>query len=63
MELENNKPEDDIREPIDSSQLSYKDNTDKGESVSRVADNFPYRQETTCIKHGSGPKDSTSARR
>jgi len=41
MELENDKPEDNIREPIDSSQLSYKDNMDKGEFVSRIANTFP----------------------
>ena len=37
MELENNKSEDNIREPINSSQLFYKDNMDKDESISRVA--------------------------
>jgi len=37
MELENNKPENDTREPINSSQLSYKDNTDKDEFVSKMA--------------------------
>ena len=33
MEIDNNKPEEDIREPINSSQLSYKDTANKGESV------------------------------
>ena len=37
MELEKNKPENDTREPINSSQLSYKDNTNKDEFVSKMA--------------------------
>jgi len=41
IEMDNNKPEEDIREPIDSSQLSYKDTTNKGESVSRVTVTSP----------------------
>ena len=38
MEMKNNRPKDNIREPIDSFQLSCKDNTDKNEPISRVAD-------------------------
>jgi len=41
MEIDNNKPEEDIREPADSSQLSDEDDTSKGRSVSRVADISP----------------------
>ena len=41
MKSEKNKPEDNIREPIDSSQLSCKDSMDKGESVNKVADTSP----------------------
>ena len=40
MEVNNNKPKEDIREPIDSSQLSYKDIANKDESVSGVTDIF-----------------------
>ena len=40
MEIDNNKSNiDESREPIDSSQLSYMDNTSRGKPVSRVADN------------------------
>ena len=38
MEVDNDKPEENIREPIDSSQLSYKNATNKGKSVSGVTD-------------------------
>ena len=41
IEVDNNKPEEDIRKPIDSSQLSYKNATNKGKSVSRVTNTFP----------------------
>jgi len=40
IEVDNNKPEEDIREPIDSSQLSYKDFMNKYKFVSRMADTF-----------------------
>ena len=40
IEVDNNKPKEDIREPIDSSQLSYKDIANKGESISEVTDIF-----------------------
>ena len=38
MEINNNKPEKDIRKPVDSSQLSYENDMSKGKSVSRMAD-------------------------
>jgi len=38
MEVDNDKPEENIREPIDSSQLSYKNATNKDKSVSGVTD-------------------------
>ena len=38
IEINNNKPEEDIRKPVNSFQLSYKDNMSKDKSVSRVAD-------------------------
>jgi len=41
MEINNNKLEEDIREPIDSSQLSYKDTANKGKSVSGVTVTSP----------------------
>jgi len=36
MELENNKLENDTRKPINSFQLFYKDNTDKGKFVNKM---------------------------
>ena len=41
MKMDNNKPEEDIRESIDSSQLSYKDAANKSESVSRITITSP----------------------
>jgi len=38
MELNNDSPDIDLREPIDSSQLSYKDNTRDDQLVSKAAD-------------------------
>ena len=40
MEVDNNKPEEDIRKPIDSSQLFYKDVINKCKSVSRITNTF-----------------------
>jgi len=40
IEVDNNKSEEDIREPIDSSQLSYKNATNKGKSVSEITNTF-----------------------
>ena len=48
MEL-NNLPDVDIWEPIDSSQLSYKDNTRNEELVSKVADS----NITADLQHGT----------
>jgi len=41
MKVDNNKPDDDSREPINSSQLSYADNLNRGKPISRMADNSP----------------------
>ena len=38
MEIKNNLPNEDIVDPIDSSQLSYKNNNDMGDSVGQVTD-------------------------
>ena len=56
IELENNKPEDDIREPIDSSQLFYKDNMDKSESISKMADTFPTDRKQCISNVAPAPK-------
>jgi len=40
IEVNNDKLEEDIREPINSSQLSYKNATNKDKSVSRMTDTF-----------------------
>ena len=50
MEINNNIPDVDIREPINSSQLSYKDNTEKDESVSKVADTIPLARKQ-CVSN------------
>jgi len=39
IEVDNNKPNNNSREPIDSFQLSYIDNSNRSKPVSRVADN------------------------
>ena len=41
IEVDNNKPDNNSREPIDSSQLSYVNNSNRGKPVSRMANNFP----------------------
>jgi len=41
IEINNNKLEEDIREPIDSSQLSYKNAAKKGKSISGVTVTSP----------------------
>jgi len=41
MEMNNNKPKEDIREPIDNSQLFYKDAIDKGKFVSGMTNTSP----------------------
>jgi len=41
IEVNNNKPKENIREPIDSFQLSYKNTTNKDEFVSGVTDTSP----------------------
>ena len=41
MEMNNNKPKEDIREPIDNSQLFYKDAMDKGKFVSGMTNTSP----------------------
>ena len=38
MEIKNNLPNEDIVEPINSSQLSYNDNNDEDSSISRTTD-------------------------
>ena len=38
MEINNDLPEEEIQKPIDSSQLSYEENTKVGDSVSKVID-------------------------
>jgi len=39
MKVDNNKPNDDSRELIGSSHLSYTDNLNRGKPISRVANN------------------------
>jgi len=41
MEIKNSLPDEDIVEPINSSQLSYNNNNNKGNSVSRATDLGP----------------------
>jgi len=43
MERNNNLPDEDVRDPVDSSQLSYEGNVEVGESVSTATDNHPQR--------------------
>ena len=46
MKIKNSLPDEDIVEPINSSQLSYNDNNNKGNSISRATN--------------LGPKDTTT---
>jgi len=41
MEVNNNKLDNNSREFIDSSQLSYVDNSSRGKSISKMTDNSP----------------------
>ena len=41
MDVDNNKLDNNSRESIDSFQLSYMDNSNRGKSISRVAGNSP----------------------
>jgi len=41
IEVNNNKLDNNSREPIDSFQLFYTDNSNRGKSISRVANNSP----------------------
>ena len=41
IDIDNNKLDNDNREPIDSFQLSYVDNSNKDKPISRMADNSP----------------------
>jgi len=41
IEVDNKKPDNNSREPINSSQLFYANNSNRGKPVSRVADNSP----------------------
>ena len=49
MEIKNDLPDEDIVDPIDSSQLLYKDNNDMGNSVGKVTDIGPMR--TQCVQN------------
>ena len=50
IEINNNKSEEDIKKPVDSSQLSYKNDTNKGKSISRVAD-ISSADRTQCVSN------------
>ena len=43
MEINNDLPDKDFRDPANSSQLSYKDGNEEGNSVRKAADNGPTR--------------------
>jgi len=43
MEINNNLPDKEFRNPIDSSQLSYKGDNEEGNPVSEATDNSPMR--------------------
>ena len=66
MEVDNNKPKEDIRELIDSSQLFYKNVTNKGESVSRMTDTSLTNRkqhvsnEALVLKNAPQPQDKVS---
>jgi len=50
IKIDNNKPEEDIRELVNSSQLSYKDDTSKDKSVSYPTDISP-TDRTQCVSN------------
>jgi len=50
MEINNDLPEVESREPIDSSQLSYEGNAETGHSVSVVTDKPPPK-EGQCVQN------------
>jgi len=50
METNNDLPDEKVREPIDSSQLLYKEKNDTGNSVNKVTDTSPTRSQQ-CIQN------------
>jgi len=56
MELNNNFPEDDIQDPINSSQLSYERQVDVSESIRKITDKTP-NERTMCFKQNTGLQD------
>ena len=50
MEINNNLPDFDTQDPINSSQLSYEENIDVGETVSNVTDKT-LPKEGQCVLH------------
>jgi len=48
MEINNDLPDIEIQDPIDSSQLSYKGNSEVGNSVSKMTDN-PSPKKGQCV--------------
>ena len=59
MEVDNNKPDDNSREPIDSSQLSYVNNSNRGKPISRMANNFPVDRSQHVSNEALAPMSSS----
>jgi len=59
IKIDNNKPEEDIRELVNSSQLSYKDDTSKDKSVSYPTDISP-TDRTQCVSNEALALNNTS---
>jgi len=63
MEINNDLPDIESQEPIDSSQLSYKENVEVGSSVSKTADNLSPKKsqhvnnEASALKSTPNPQD------
>ena len=62
MEINNNLPDEDLRDPIDSSQLSYKDDVGEGNSVRKAADNGPTKDSQRVQNEASALKNTPKPR-
>jgi len=62
IEIKNNLPNEDIVDPIDSSQLLYKDNDDMGNSVGKVTDIGPMRTQQHVQNEALALKNTPTTR-
>jgi len=57
MEINNNLPDKEFIEPVNSSQLSYKDNSEEDIPVSKVIDNSSTRNQQCTLNKTLALKD------